>query len=170
MKKLSAVIMMVLLLNLTGCVGMFSSFDQNDQSQQLVVKTSIQLATATYLDKNSSTESVNLVINTTDRVMVYISSDDIYGKTTVDLQQQLYKLISDLDMPVSQKIALTSLSEIILAEAVNWADMNIGDLITKEQANVLFFCANTMNETAKMYVQPESATRSYSVNANTEKI
>ena len=152
-------------LMLTGCAGMLQSIGEN-QGQQLMIKTTIQLATATYIDKNSGAETI--IIDVTDEIMKAISDEDIYGKTTVELQVQMHKLIGNLELSVGQKIALTSLADLVLAEAVAWAKIGLDDKVTKEHANALFFCANAMNETAKLYVIPESKGRSYSVNTPVE--
>ena len=48
------------------------------------------------------------------------------------------------------------------------AEINLQDKISENHANALFFCANAMNETAKMFTLPNSKDRSYSINAPLE--
>ena len=84
MRKLFLSMMLAATLALSGCAGM--SFDMSNQSQQLVVKTTIQLATVAYLDKNSSEGSINLVLDITDDIMIYLTSDDVYTNTMIGIQ------------------------------------------------------------------------------------
>lgn len=162
-RKLAAGCLLAIALVFSSGCGMTLQSLSEDQQKQLVVKTSIQFATATYLDKNP--RSVTIILNITDQVMLYLASGDVYNGTTTELQNQMHKYIATMELTVAQKIALTSLSDVILSEAVAWVKIGLEDKITKEYANALFFCANTMNETAKMYILPESKDRSYSVNA-----
>lgn len=162
MKSLFLSIILTMTLVLSGCAG-FTSFNMSNQSQQLVVKTSIQLATSTYLDKNSSPETVNLVITITNDIMGYLISEDVYSNTMIGIQKRLHDHIANQDLTVTKKIALTSLSDIIVAQAVSWAKIGLTDTLTVEYTNVLFFCANAMNETAKLYLLPDFEGRSYSV-------
>lgn len=167
-KKLILILLLFLAPMFTGCAGVNSFLESaaQNQGQQLMIKTTIQLSTATYIDKNSGSEEI--ILEVTDKIMQYLTEDVIYEKTTAELQVQMHKLIGGLELSVGQKIALTSLADLILAEAVNWAKIGLDDKITETHANALFFCANAMNETAKLYVIPESKGRSYSVNAVTE--
>ncbi len=161
MKKLFLSILLITSLTLSGCAGL--SFDINNQTQQLMVKTTIQLATATYLDKNSSTESISLVITITDDIMNYLTSDAVYNNTMIGIQKKLHVYIAQQDLAIAQKIALTSLSDVIIAQAVSWAKISLDTKLTEGHSNVLFFCANTMNETAKLFIIPDRVGRSYSV-------
>ena len=152
------------MLGLIGCTALVGGYDPNNQSQQLIIKTTIQLATATYLSNNSSEDSINLVLEVTDKVMLYVSSEDVYADSSIALQERMHDLIAEMALTVPQKIALTSLSDVILSEAITWAEINIDDTITEASAEILFFCANAMNETAKMYILPDFKGRTYSVN------
>lgn len=161
-QKLLLTALLSSVLFLSGCISTMN-FDMNNQTQQIVVKTSIQLATVTYLGKSPSQDSVNLVLEMTGGAMVYLTDVSVSNDTILSVQKKLHKLIASKELTVQQKIALTSLSDVIIAQAVSWATINVADKLTASHVNILFFCADTMNEVAKMYVRPESIGRSYSV-------
>ncbi len=141
---------MVMCMMLTGCV--MPDVDVNDATLQFTTKTTIQLATAAYLDKNKSEDSIKMVSNITGTILSYLDGEVIKSLTFDDLGSEMRKYImSQEGMNPIEQMSLINLGDMVIAEAVKWSNVDVTNQIDDKTIDILKFCVKAMDDVVTIY-------------------
>lgn len=147
MHKLLMILAIVFSTVFYGC----SSVDlQNDSTLQILAGTTIQLATAAYLENNK--DRAELLTDLTFMVIVYIEEDKGLNLPIKNSIEALHLIVYNLRIPEIDKVLLITLIDIIITEAIEWANVKIEDTFDPRLKPIFLFCANKMNSVASLYM------------------
>ena len=143
MKKIIMLLLCVLCV-VSGC-----AVDVHNPTLQFTAKTTIQIATMTYINKNEkSIDTFDIVL---DDVISYLEGD-ITGSTLDSTKERMVTYISGIkELSDVERLAIINISDLIITETIKWQESTLDSYITDETKDILLFCAKSVDTVVKTY-------------------